>query len=206
MLTFKCKEIIKDDTMDYLAKELVDIMKSTELKTLACDYFDDDLYEKLIGIMHPTADGFIFDERDEIGEEPYGYVSTFFESFLMLMDEMKTKYPLLGIDGYIFMNDLGCAEYVLRQRVHTTPEMDKVDFVDQLQCPVCGKWMDAKDVYEALYDMEGAFRTEEIDGEIYEEVLYASGYSNSGNEATFGLCSAECKEKFENMENMFEED
>ena len=200
MLTFKCKEIIKEDMMDYLAKELVDMMKSTELKTLACDYYDEDLYDKLIGIMNETADGFIFDEKDEIGEEPYGYVSCFFESFLMLMDNLKEKYPLVEIDGYMFVNDLGCAEYVLRQRIHTTSEMDTVEFIDQLQCPVCGKWMDAKDVYEALYDMEGAFRTEEIDGEIYEEVLYASGYSNSGNTATFGLCSAECKEKFEELE------
>ena len=81
MLTFKCKELIKEDMMDYLAKELVDMMKSTELKTLACDYFDDDLYDELLGIMRPTADGFTFDERDEIGEEPYGYVSDFLKLF-----------------------------------------------------------------------------------------------------------------------------
>lgn len=200
MLTFKCKEIIKEDMMDFLAKELEKIMKSTELKTLACDYFDDDLYDKLISIMQSTADGFIFDSNDEIGEEPYGYVSTFFEKFLMLMDDIKEKYPMVEIDGYIFVNDLGCAEYVLRQRIHTTSEMDTVEFIDQLQCPICGKWMDTKDVYEALYDIESAFRTEEIDGETYEEVLYASGYSNSGNEATFGLCSIECKEKLEELE------
>jgi hypothetical protein len=77
----------------------------------------------------------------------------------------------------------------MRQRVHTTPEMEKVKFIDQLQCINCNEWVDAAD---ALYLIEDGGI--EIPVDENGDFLYPSAYSNSGIEAVFCVCSEECKE------------
>ena len=198
MLQFTCKEEQTSEIIEWFVKEFSDLMKHTELKTLACDYFDEDLEDEIRGIISLTPEGFVFDVDDNIGEEPYGYVSPFFESYLILLEEMKAKYPCLGIDGYVFVNDIGVAEYVLRQRVHTTPKMKKVQFIDQLQCIVCREWVDAKKAYELIEDegIEYIYDAQENleDGDCYEPML-PSGWSNSGIEAVYCICSKKCQDK-----------
>ena len=163
------------------------IVRSTNLQTIVLNHYDNDLAEKIMELIEKTEDGFVFDGKDQIGEELYGYVSDFFELYLRLIDKMKFQFGSLGIEGYVFVNDLGSYECVLRQRVYTTPEMDCVEFIDQLQCAACGKWVDTKDAH-ALIDGD------EMDGwpMIDDEPLYPSAYSNSGVEAPFCFCSEEC--------------
>lgn len=191
MLSFSCSSEKKQEIIDFLVEGIYDITKSTELKSLAFDFFDDDLKEAIYGVIEETEDGFDFDVNDEIGEEPYGYVSIFFESFLNLLEKVKEMYNEVGIDGYFFMNEIGCSEYVLRQRVYTTKEMDSVEFVDQLQCVMCLEWVDAKDAHKELMEDDLEY------GINSEEFVYPSGY-HSGEETMgeYCFCSKECEEKY----------
>lgn len=192
MLSFVCDKKIQDDVIEFFVKKFCKIVKDTELKTLAFDYFDDDLEDEVEGLIYPTSDGFDFDTSDDIGEEPYGYVTPFFESFLYLIEKVKKEFPSIGIDGYIFVNDLGCAEYVCRQGVYTTKDMKDVSFFDQLQCVVCHKWINAKDAYKTIMEDEIDF---DVNDGNSEEWLYPSGYHNNGTEGEFCICSEECNEK-----------
>lgn len=187
MLKFTYNHESVDVVIKTFATGFEKIVRSTNLQTVPFNHYDDNLAEEIVGLIEKTEDGFMFDADDQIGEEPYGYVSDFFELYLRLVDKMKFQFCSLGIEGHIFVNDLGPYECVLRQRVYTTPEMDCVEFIDQLQCAACGKWVDTKDAHTL------------IDGDemecwpiIDDEPLYPSAYSNSGVEAPFCFCSDEC--------------
>ena len=192
MLKFKCDKNIKEEITEYLLNELKEIMESNEITTLAGNHYDDDLMDELEDLIKINSKGFIFDQEDEIGEEPYGYVSDFFESFLALIKGLKEKYPKVEIDGYFFVNDFGCAEYVLRQGIHTTKDMKDVKFIDQLQCTICGKWVNAEDAYKKLNEFDDLYF-----GEDLEEPLIPGGYSQNESDACFCICSEKCKNKIE---------
>ena len=51
MLQFTCKEEQTSEIIEWFVKEFSDLMKHTELKTLACDYFDEDLEDEIRGII-----------------------------------------------------------------------------------------------------------------------------------------------------------
>lgn len=189
MLKFTCDALDFDVISSWFVDNLAWAIKSNKVQTLVADYCDNNINEKLIGIIQKTENGFLFDENDLIGEEPYGFVTDFFESLLHILEEIKSEFPEIGIDGYVFVNENGVYDCVLRQRVYATPEMDKVEFIDQLQCISCNKWVDAAD---ALYLIEDG----DIEVPVDEngEFLYPSAYSNSGVEAAFCVCCEECKE------------
>lgn len=197
MLIFKCNN--QKAVIDYLVNKLSDIVKSHELKTLAFDYFDDDLEERIKELIEINSEGFVFDEKDEIGEEPYGYVSLFFETFLALLRSLKKEFPSIGIEGYFFVNDIGCAEYVCRQGVYTSEEWNDIKFIDQLQCVVCHEWINAADAFKILREDELEF---DVNGEDSEEWLYPSGYHTNGTEGEFCVCSKKCEEKLTKNEEI----
>lgn len=189
MLIFKCNN--QETVINYLVNKLSDIVKGHELKTLAFDYYDKDLESEIRDLIKLTSEGFIFDEKDEIGEEPYGYVSLFFETFLWLLKEVKKEFLSIGIEGYFFVNDIGCTEYVLRQGVYTTKEWDDIKFTDQLQCIVCHEWINAADSYRILKEDDLDF---DVNTEDSGEWLYPSGYHTNKTEGEFCICSKKCEE------------
>lgn len=135
-------------------------------------------------MIKPTEAGFVFDEKDLIGEEPYGYVSPFFEENLSLIKKIKCDYPNLGIEGYVFVKEYGGYDCISRQGVYTTADMNEVNFFDQRQCVVCHKWVNVDDAHTLLEDGEYEFDED-------EEWLLPSGYGESG--ATYCICSEECE-------------
>jgi hypothetical protein len=189
MLKFTCDASDIDIVCTYFIDKLAWAIKGNKVQTLVVDYYDKDICGKLREIVEKTADGFVFDAKDQIGEEPYGFVCDFFEEQLSILEDVKGLFPSVGIDGYVFVNENGVYDCVMRQRVYSTSKMEKVEFIDQLQCISCNEWVDAVD---ALYLIE--------DGDIESpmdkngELLYPSAYSNSGLEAAFCVCSEECKE------------
>lgn len=189
MLKFTCDVSDIDIICAYFIDKLAWAIKGNKVQTLAADHYDKDICGKLREIVEKTDDGFIFDKDDLIGEEPYGFVTDFFEEQLYIMEEIKTEFPELGIDGHIFVNENGVYDCVMRQRIYTTPEMNEVQFIDQLQCISCNEWVDTTN---ALYLIEDG----DIESPMDEngELLYPSAYSNSGVAAAFCVCCEECKE------------
>lgn len=189
MLKFTCDVNDIDIVCTYFIDKLAWAIKGNKVQTLAADYYDKDVCGKLREIVEKTNDGFIFDKDDLIGEEPYGFVTDFFEECLSVVEDVKGLFPDICIEGYIFVNENGVYDCVMRQRIHATPEMSEVEFIDQLQCISCNEWVDTAN---ALYLIEDG----DIESPMDEngELLYPSAYSNSGVEAAFCVCSEECKE------------
>lgn len=191
MLIFTCTNDDFEKVSKFFIDELTESIKSTEAQTLAVNYYDDDIEEQLEEILERTETGFIFDREDLIGEEPYGYVSDFFENCLYILREIKEHFPQVGIDGYVFMNEYGVCDCVMRQRVYSTPEMKDVQFIDQLQCIICGKWVDYDDAHIPIKEDEIEFDVSEFNE---EEFILPSYYSKHEDPANFCICSEECKE------------
>ena len=168
------------------------LFKKYDIKTVPVNCYDKDITEKLSKLVQETATGFVFDEQDLIGVEPYGYVSDFFEAVMRLVRNIKNKYPEIGIKGHFMMLDLGVMEYVLRQRVEAFENKPGCMFYDQVQCVCCHKWVDLQDAHELLYEDEPIWTNDALN-----EVLYPSGYSNGEDAATFCVCSKECSENLE---------
>ena len=149
MLHFVCGQDVCVELTKSLVSKIVNEMKNKEIQSLAGDYHDDKLYAKIESLVETCDTGFVFNS-DLIGEEPYGYVSDFYDGFRIILKEIKSEFPNIAIDGYIFMNDFGAYECVMREAVHTTPRMKSVKFIRQLQCIVCGKWVNPKDAHTIL--------------------------------------------------------
>ena len=188
MIDFTCVAEKRQDVIDFIAKRLAEIIKSTNAQTLAVNHFDADIESGVKGIIENTDNGFVFDKNDLIGEEPYGYVSDFFYLHLKMMSEIKKEFPDVGIDGYVFCNEFGCSDCTMRQRVYCTPEDTDVSYIDQLQCLVCREWVDAEDTFERIYDEETVWLDDET-------CLFPNCYSDSGDGAVFCICSPQCSEK-----------
>lgn len=188
MLTFTCAPHKTDVVIYNFVADIMFIMMKYDIKTVPCNYYDKDLKDKLNALVTRTDTGFIFDQKDELGIEPYGYVSDFFDAYLRVITNFKKKYPDISINGIVFVNDFGSYECVLVQRVESAPNTETVSFFDQLQCVHCMKYVDADKAYEKIYDEE-VFWTEDGD------CLYPSAYHQNGDEyeAVFCLCSEECK-------------
>ena len=189
MLKFICDASDFNIVSSWFIDELAWGIKTNKVQTLAADYWDDNINEKLMGLIRKTKNGFIFDEEDLIGEEPYGFVDDFFENHLHIIERLKEEFPSVGIDGYVFVNENGVYDCVLRQGVYSTPEMNEVQFIDQLQCICCNEWVNASEAAVLLSDGDVEIPMSE-DGEF----LYPSAYSNSGLDAAFCICSEDCKE------------
>lgn len=189
VLKFTCNINDIDVICTYFIDKLSWAIKGNKVQTLVADHYDKDIVEKLMEIVEKNSDGFIFDREDLIGEEPYGFVSDFFEEHLSILEDVKSEFPDIGIDGYVFVNEYGVYDCVMRQRVFCSPEMDKVEFIDQLQCICCNEWVDANDCHVLIEDGFVETSTDE-DGCC----LLPSVYHNSGIEAAFCLCSEDCRE------------
>ena len=83
-------------------------------------------------------------------------------------------------------------DFVYTQRVHCTPKMKKVKFIDQSQCIKCEEWVDIKDAAKLFEDDECS--------ELYEEnedfCMTPSGYFNGRKRAAFCICK-KCAEEDE---------
>ena len=189
MLKFTYKPESIDTVIKTFISGFAEIMRSTRLTTIACNHYDKDLENNMMTLIKKTDNGFVFDEEDQIGEEPYGYVSDFFESHLNLLSELKSQFGSLSIEGYVFVNDLGPYECTMRKRVHTTADMDVVEFVDQLQCIHCFNWIDVKDAHILLED-DDIGEYPDRDG----EPLYPGIYAENEVCIPFCVCSEECSE------------
>ncbi len=194
MLIFTCSSENKNQIIDYFIQNLYDIVKQTELKTLVFDFYDDNLKEELYKLVEINSEGFEFDMNDGIGEEPYGYVTPFFESFLSLLESVKEKFSEIGISGYFSVLDLGCAESICRQKVYTTKDMSTVEFTDQLQCIMCHKWVDIKDAYKILNEEDLDFDVNTDIGSSDGEWIYPSGYCSNDIEGAYCFCSKDCED------------
>jgi hypothetical protein len=181
------KEIQKE-----FATEFVSLMKRLDIKSVPANCYDKDLPQKIQNLCQETATGFVFDELDLIGVEPYGYVSDFFEAVLRLVRQLKDKHIEIGITGHFMMLDLGSYECILRQRVEAKENEPGCMCYDQVQCVCCYKWVDLKDAHELLYEEEIIWTDDELD-----TVLYPSAYANGDDGATFCICSEECERKLE---------
>lgn len=199
MIKFTIAQEQKQEVIDYVIESLASVIKSTEAKTLVANCYDKNLEENLRTVIEDEADGFVLDRKGLLGEEPYGYVSDFFDCVLSMIDDVKKKFPEVGIDGFFYAYDFGSWECIMRERFYCTPEDKDVKHIDQLQCLGCMEWIDAADAFETLEDMEIVWLPDDI-------CLYPNNYNNSGDEAVFCFCSEACKEKFESMENEFEEE
>lgn len=168
MLRFVCGEDIRFDLIKSLVSKVVECMKDFKLKSLAGDYWDENLYENIEGLIQTCDTGFVFDS-DLLGEESYGYVSDFYEGLQCTLMEIKNEFPKIAIDGYIFMNDFGAYECVMRQAVHTTVRMKSVKFTRQLQCIECGEWVNPKDAHTILTE------DDEVETDLLPQGLYGKG-------------------------------
>lgn len=185
MLTITCKHEEKERVKEQLVLSLSELVKDTNFEALTFSYMDDDdLCGNISELFEDIACGFLFDRQDSIGEEPYGYVSCFFEGWIILLQELKRMFPDIGIEGEIFVNEYGVMDGIYRQRVHCTPDMTEVQFIDQLQCVHCGEWVDATEAAELFEDAECS--------KLYEMnedfCMMPSCYHNSGIEVAFCAC------------------
>ena len=185
MLNFVCEKERSAEISKKFVEYIADAMKSNELTSLAGDHDDDDLLEKLTKLVTPTEIGFVFDEEDLIGEEPYGYVGPFFEEYLSSVEKIKSDYSNLGIEGYVSVKEYGVYDCISRQGVYTAADTNEVSFFDQVQCVVCHKWVNVDDAHTLLEDGEYEFDED-------EEWLLPGGYGESG--AAYCICSEECEE------------
>ena len=173
--------------------EFVNLMRRLDIKSVPANCYDKDLSQKIQDLCQETATGFLFDEYDQIGVEPYGYVSDFFEAVLRLIRQLKDNHIEVGISGYFMMLDLGVYECVLRQRVEAKEYENGCMCYDQAQCICCQKWVDLKDAHTLLFEEEAFWMDDELN-----TVLYPSGYANGDDGATFCICSEECQKQIEN--------
>jgi hypothetical protein len=193
MLKIICKHEQMQDIIQYLSTEIKDLVISTDFEALTFSYMDEDealddaiweLFEESSNGI--TFDGIIFDREDSIGTEPYGFVYDFFEGYLFIVKELKKKFPDIGIEGEVFVYEHGVMDYVYRQRVHCTPRMKSVKFIDQTQCTMCEEWFDVKDV-DIIYEDDEC-------GELYELnedfCMTPSGYFNGRKKAAFCMCKS----------------
>lgn len=186
-------EVITSYFIDKLAWEI----KGNKIQTLIADHWEDDLKEKLMDAIEETEDGFIFDRYDQLGEEPYGFLSDFFEGCLHIVEELKNEFPDIAIDGYVFVNEYGVYDCTMRQRVFCTSEMESVDFIDQLQCINCLEWFDVDSCHILIHD-------DDIETPMDEDgcSLLPNVYHNGDVDAAWCICSEECK--YELLEHVAE--
>jgi hypothetical protein len=189
MLKFICNKHDVDTVIEQFMTEFVSMVKHCKLQSIPFSHYDRDLEGKVQAVIEKSDNEFVFDREDLVGDEPYGQVMSFFECFLALLEDLKKAFPELGMEGYVFVNDLGPYECVCRQRVHTTKEMKKVEFIDQLQCVHCHKWVDISNAYRLLDDEEVEVWPCE-DG----DPMYPSAYFNSNCESAFCFCSEKCEQ------------
>ena len=182
MLKFTCNISEEDDLMYIFISELEKIVYLTEFEGLTFSRLDFDegdvLWLKLSELSIRTGDGLIFDAKETLGTEPYGNISRFFEEYMNLLRELKSKFPNLGIDGEIFLNDYH-NNAVYRKRVFCTPEMNEIQFIDQRQCVFCDEWVDVADAYKL------------VDAEYAKNV-----FERSGCYSLPSVCNNEIKEPF----------
>ena len=128
MLSFVCEKDTRDNIIKKLIEKLAGEMKLCKLETLAANHYDRDLIENLNALVEiNNENSFIFDKTDLLGEEPYGIVYDFFESFKMILEEIKTEFPKTEITGHISINDIkfSCC---YKESVKTTKRSSKIQF------------------------------------------------------------------------------
>ena len=185
MLTFtQANEEIKNAFVEKLCARI----KKCDLKTTEGNCYDKDLVHKMENLITLTETGFIFDANSMWGVEPYGYVSDFFDGFLLDIKALKKQYPVFGVEGRFWMNDFGAYECVLCKRIWGNPDDSNIQLLEQLQCINCHQWIDAENAYEKIYDEEVVW-TEDND------CLYPNACNE--DEAVFCFCSEECKNEFD---------
>ena len=189
MLSFT--NITKEIQSEFIA-EFVKLLKKYDIKSVPVNCYDKDITENVNSLVSETPTGFVFDQQDLIGVEPYGYVCDFFEAVLRLVRQLKDKHIEIGVSGHFMMLDLGSYECVLRQRIDAKENKKGCMCYDQVQCVCCHKWVDLNDAHELLYDEETIWTDDELN-----TVLYPSAYVNGDEAATFCICSEECNAKME---------
>ena len=94
MLIFTYDKASIDIVIETFIVEFAENMRSNKLTTVPCNYYDDNLEKNLMLLVNKTDNGFVFDENDEIGVEPYGYISDFFECYMHLLQRLKMQFCL----------------------------------------------------------------------------------------------------------------
>ena len=130
MLKITCNQEIKNSVIEYFVTEFANSIQRNSIQTLVCGHFDKNLKEKIKEIITETQDGFHFDIENKVGEEPYGFVPVFFKDYLKLLSNLKKKFKGVGIDGNVFLNDVGGTMFIYQQKVYATPNMKKLQFIN----------------------------------------------------------------------------
>lgn len=185
MLEFKCNDNIKQTVIASWIKKIKKAIKKYDIKTIVVNCYDSDIENKIKELVQITPTGFIFDKNDALGTESYGYISDFFEKMLYLTKEIKKEFQDIAIEGNIMMYDFGSYESVMYVKIHCSYEMKEPDFIEQLQCICCRRYVDRTSALKLIYDEDVIWNE---DGEC----LYPQSFSLEEDGAVFCVCSEDC--------------
>ena len=199
MINFTFNGEDKDKVINTLIDELNKVILSNNVQTLAANHYDTDeeRIEALKELVSEDNEGFVFDEENKLGEEPYGFVYDFFCNYVGIIEDLKKQFPKLGIEGFIAVNEHGPMDWVHQNGVYATAKMKEVKLTNQLQCVVCYDWVNPKD---AACEVDDEFDFSQLGDdwdpeEMPEEIYMAWGNTMEGETRTC-LCR-ECKANIE---------
>lgn len=199
MINFTFNGEDKEKVISTFISELDKAIMSCNAQTLAANYYDspEEREEALRELVSDDDEGFLFDEENQIGEEPYGYVSDFYLCYVSVIEELKKTFPKLGIEGGIAINEHGPMDWVHQSGVYATKSMKSVRLTKQLQCVVCFDWVNPNDAaYEVDEEFDFSQIGDEWDPEEMPEELYMAWSNTMEGETRTCLCK-ECQSRIE---------